>query len=310
MRDWLIAIGLFLGTALLGAASFLYPSDLLTRSFLTLLSIAAVYLVFEVLLVHALVRRIRDDKARYTLTKVLYILSLIILGVAGIKIWVENTQSLTVFLGLIGAGVAIALQDLFRNFTGSIILITTGIYRVGDRISTGTLTGDVIDIGLMNTTVMEIGGWIKGDQPTGRITAIPNGVVLNQVIHNYTRDNSYIWDEIMIPLTYVSDWKKARDLILALVVRETAATTAQAKAEIERMGEKYYLTRKVIEPGIYILPTDNWIELEIRYVTDVRERRATKTHLSEMILEAIAREPSLTIASETLTVTPGSSQST
>jgi small-conductance mechanosensitive channel len=306
VREWLTAIGLFVGAALLGAASFLYPSDLLFQLFLTVLAVAFVYLVFEVFLVHALVRQIRDDMARYSLAKMLYVLSLIILGVILIEIWVADTQGFIVSLGIIMAAVAIDLQDLFRNFAGSIILFTTRIYQVGDRISTGAVTGDVVDIGLMNTTVMEAGGWIRGDQPTGRFTTFPNGVILKDVIHNFTpAGSSFLWDEITIPLTYGSDWKKARDLILPLVVQETAPAMTAARQEIGRMGEKYYLAGISLEPGVYIVPADRWIEVSFRYVTGVRERRETKSRLTELMLAAISAEPSLSLAGEPAAGTSG-----
>jgi hypothetical protein len=79
--------------------------------------------------------------------------------------------------------------------------------------------------------------------------------------------------------------------------------TAQAELEIERIGEKYYLPKKVVEPSVYISLTDNWITLDARYVTDARNRRALHTRLSELILAAIESEEKITVASETMTVT-------
>ena len=177
------------------------------------------------------------------------------------------------------------------------------MYRIGDRIALDNNFGDVMDIGVLNTTLMEIRGWVSGDQPSGRVLTIPNHFVINHALFNYTRDHSFVWDEISIPLTYESDWKMARDLILAIVVKETATMTMQADAEIERIGEKYYLPKKVVDPSAYITLTDNWITLDVRYVTDARSRRILRSRLSELILAAIEAEDTITISSSTVTVT-------
>ena len=79
--------------------------------------------------------------------------------------------------------------------------------------------------------------------------------------------------------------------------------TAQAELEIERIGERYYLPKKVVEPSVYISLTDNWITLDARYVTDARSRRILRTRLSELILAAIESDERITVASETMTVT-------
>jgi small-conductance mechanosensitive channel len=150
---------------------------------------------------------------------------------------------------------------------------------------------------------MEIRGWISGDQPSGRLVTIPNSLVISHPLFNYTRDHSFLWDEISIPLSYDSDWRLAKDLILGIVVQETAAMTKQADEEIERIGEKFYLPKKVVEPSAYITLTDNWITLDVRYVTDARTRRVIHSRLNELILAAVEAEEKITISSTTVTVT-------
>jgi hypothetical protein len=139
----------------------------------------------------------------------------------------------------------------------------------------------------MSTTLLEIGGWVQRDQPTGRVTLIPNGRVITQPVHNYTKDHSFIWEEMTIPITYGSDWERARDAILSIVRQETGEITKQAEKEIERLGEKYYFPRKVVEPSSYITPTDNWITFHVRYVTEVKGRRILRDRLYSLILKSI-----------------------
>lgn len=306
----LIFSALVVLSAVLGVAVYVFHDTIIAGLFYTSLVLAVTYLIFSIFLGVFLLRRITDLKTRYTANKAISIVSIGVIIALCLRIWITDTSSLIVSYGIIGAAIAFALQDIFKNFVGGILIMVSGLYRVGDRISIVDKYGDVMDIGVLFTTLMEIRGWISGDQPSGRLLLIPNGIVINNPLFNYTRDHSFIWDEISIPLTYTSDWRLAKDLILDIVKKETASMTQQADAEIERIGEKYYLPKKVVEPSAYISLTDNWIMLEVRYVTDVRTRRLHRTHLSELIMEAIEKEERITISSTTVTVTTISQVST
>jgi len=107
----------------------------------------------------------------------------------------------------------------------------------------------------------------------------------------------------MIPISYSSNWKKAKEVMLEIVTRETAKIVKEAEAEIEKIGETYYLPKRMVEPAVYLTPTDNWISFHVRYVTRVKERRAFRTRISEMILEKVQEYPDISISSTTTTVT-------
>jgi small-conductance mechanosensitive channel len=304
MKQQILISGvLILVSAVLAAAVYITPDPIITRVFLTSLVLTVVYLIFFLFFGMVLVRRIPESKTRYTANKALSVLSLMFIGILYLRIWVTDTSTLIVSFGILAAGLAFALQDAFRNFVGGILIIISGYYFVGDRISIDDKSGDVMDIGIFNTTLMEIRGWVGGDQPSGRLLIIPNGLVLNHAFYNYTRDHSFVWDEISIPLTYDSDWRRAKEIVLAIIRNETDTMTQTAEVEIERIGEKYYLPKKVVEPSVYITLTDNWITLDARYVTDARTRRILRSQMSELILAAIESEKGITIASETVTVT-------
>jgi small-conductance mechanosensitive channel len=302
-RHLLIFTGLLVLSVLTGAAVYVTGDPIIINVFLTSLVLTVTYFIFSVLFSRYLVRQIADSKTRYTANKVLSVLLLVIIIIFSLRIWLTDSSSLLVSYGILGAGLALALQDVFKNFAGGILIMVSRYYLVGDRISIDNTYGDVMDIGLLTTTLMEIRGWVAGDQPSGRLLIIPNGLVLNHAFYNYTRDHSFVWDEISIPLTYNSDWRKAKEIFLSILKTETGAMTIQAEAEIERIGEMYYLPKKVVEPSVYISLTDNWITLDVRYVTDARTRRFLRSHLSELFLAAIESEEGITVASETVTVT-------
>jgi small-conductance mechanosensitive channel len=299
----LISAILIFISLLLGAATYITPDPIISNFFLTSLVLTFAYLFFTVFFGLVLVRRIQELKTRYTANKALSVLSIIFVVILCLRIWVTDTSTLIVSYGIIAAGLAFALQDVFRNFVGGFLIIISGYYLVGDRISIDDKSGDVMDIGIFSTTLMEIRGWVGGDQPSGRLLVIPNGLVLSHAFYNYTRDHSFVWDEISIPLTYDSDWRRAKDIILTIIRKETDTMTQTAEVEIERIGEKYYLPKKVVEPSVYVSLTDNWITLDARFVTDARTRRMLRSRISELILAAIESEKGITIASETMTVT-------
>jgi small-conductance mechanosensitive channel len=299
----LIFVGLVAGAILAWIGNEFFHGQYLYEISLTLWTIAGAYLFVRVLSAKFFLRKIDDKLVRYSLNKIITILSAAVAIAIILHVWFPDTQSLVVAVGVISAGIVIALQDVFRNFAGGILILTGNLYHVGDRIEIGGETGDVMDIGIMNTTMMELRGWISSDQATGRITSIPNGKVITTQVHNYTKDHSFLWDEIMIPITYSSNWKKAKEVMLDIVTRETADIVKEAEAEIEKLGETYYLPHRMVEPAVYLTPTENWISFHIRYVTRVKERRAFRTRISELILEKVQEYPDITISSTTTTIT-------
>lgn len=258
-------------------------------------------MVFKIILQENIARKIKDKKTKYATSKIISILYIAIFVIVVITIWVQDPQDIVVAYGLAGAGIAIALQDMFKNFAGGITIFLTGIYRVGDRIEINSKAGDVMDIGILYTTILEIKDWVSGDQSTGRLVIIPNGQVLSNNVNNYTKDHNFIWDEIFIPISYSTNWKQAHDEILQIVNLETKEIAQLAEKEISHMEEKYYLDKKSVEPAIFVTSTDNWISFNIRYPTEVRNRRFLKDKITRKILEKF-KELGIKIPSTTIDV--------
>ena len=303
IREYTVLILIAFGLVITWLIDYTYPHPYIRNLFLTLVTLFVIYLVFEILIQKVFSSRITDQKTRYTLNKLFYILSIALFIAITISIWVEDPTSLLVTYSIIGAGIAFALQDVFKNFVGGMYIMASSLMKVGDRIEIDGHYGDVMDIGIMSTTVMEIKGWVQGDQASGRLVSIPNGYVLSKVAINYTKDHSFIWDELFIPITYESDWRSATSIVMGILNRETESLTEKAQDEIERLGERFYLPRKETEPAVYMTLTDNWISLEARYVTDARNRRIMKNRISGLILEAFESAENIAIASETATIT-------
>jgi small-conductance mechanosensitive channel len=274
----------------------------LARAALTTAALAVIYFVFNIVLQDKIINKIAVSERRYYLSKASWLAYVLVIAITISIIWVENIQALLFGFGLVAAAFTISLQDVARNFAGGSTIFWNGYYRVGDRIEISSKKGDVIDIGILYTTIMETNEWVSGDQPTGRISVIPNSYILNNILNNYTKGFSFLWDEITVPITYDSDWRAARSLILDIVRNETEIVKELADEEITYLQRKYYTTRRSIEADLFIRITDNWIELTARYVVHARQRRTVKSRLSQQILEEIEASENIKVASQTFDI--------
>lgn len=262
--------------------------------------VTVLYAVIKIGLQGLVSKSITNDEMRYKFRKVTGVLFWAASFVIVLRIWIPNPQALLVAYGLVGAGIAIALQDFFKNFVGGIIIFVNGVYRVGDRIEINNEFGDVIDIGLFYTTVMELREWVKGDQATGRICSIPNGLVLGNVINNYTRDHEFIWDEIFVPITYDSDYGAAKKILIEIAQKETNEYMKRAESEFSHMKSKFYVSKREMKPDVFVQMTDNWISLNLRYISPVKTRRAVNNSITQKVLDALKSSKKIRIASTTL----------
>jgi small-conductance mechanosensitive channel len=257
---------------------------------------------FKLVLNDKYIAKISDSQRRYYISKSFYFFYILVNFIALLIIWVEDLQTLVLGFGLVAAAFTITMQDVAKNFVGGLSIFFNKIYRVGDRIEIGSKRGDVIDIDIFYTTIMETNEWISADQPTGRLSIIPNGYVLSNATNNYTKDFNFLWDEIYFPITYDSDWKAARTLIIDAINHETVETEKLAERERSHMERKYFLSKGSMNADVFVRLTDNWIELTARYVTPVRERRIIRNRISQKILEEIEKSKNIKIASQTIDI--------
>lgn len=290
---------LLLLTSVAGLLDGLLVNTELTKWAVTLLVITIVY-VARMVIEYIALQHSDDERSQYQLRKTITLVFWVVAVLVVLRTIVENPQAIMVAYGLVAAGIAVSLQEFFKNFVGGIILFTSHMYRIGDRIEVDGTHGDVMDVGMLYTTILEIQGWVDGDQATGRINVIPNGYVISKTIHNYSKDHNFLWDEISIPITYSSDWRKAQKVITEIASEETRTATQSAEAGIQKISERYYLSKRNIEPSVYVTMTDNWIQFHVRFVVEIRERRLVRNQITEKIIEAIESYDDIQIASETI----------
>jgi small-conductance mechanosensitive channel len=232
------------------------------------------------------VPRVEDLYVRYRTRKTTgYILVLIGILVVG-RIWIEGFQSLATYLGILSAGLAIALRDPLVNFAGWFFIISRRPFSVRDRIQVGQHAGDVIDIRIFSFTLMEIGNWVDADQSTGRVIHIPNGKVFSEAVANFSRGFHYIWNEIPVLITFESNWEKAKEILLRISMEHAEAVSKSAAHKVRQAASKYMIFYRKLTPTVYTSVKESGVELTIRYLCEPRKRRTT----TEAIWQDVLRE--------------------
>jgi small-conductance mechanosensitive channel len=275
--------------------------DIIMKLVFSLLTLVLTLVANRVIL-NLLKAQVKDPAHMHTLYMLVRNSVLLVGSVVILLIWLGFGSNFTVAMGILGAGVAFASQEVIGSFAGYLNIVTGNLYQIGDRVRIGEVTGDVLDIGMLRTTVMEIGEWVHADQYTGRVVTVANRVVFSGPVYNYTHHWHYLWDEIVIPITYNSDWRRAGELMLEHGREYTSHLQAQAQAQLRDLAKRYPVHETTVEPTLYVVMTDNWIEMTLRYIVAVQERRQVRGQLHHELLQHFESEADITVASATFEI--------
>lgn len=266
------------------------------------LAIAVVYTVTRVLN-RFLARRLSDAPTRYRVRKGITFAGYVAVFIVLITIFSSRLASLTVAFGVAGAGIAFALQEVIASVAGWVAVSFGSFYRTGDRVQLGGIKGDVIDIGVLRTTLLEVGQWVQGDLYNGRIVRVANSFIFKEPVFNYSADFPFLWDEITLPVRYGSDWEYTRDILCKVVDEICHDYAVQSREAWSQAVMKYQLSEARIEPMVTLAATDNWIEFTARYIVDYRRRRFVRDRLFTRMLEEVDRSQNrIRLASATFEV--------
>ncbi|MEL7833271.1 mechanosensitive ion channel family protein [Fodinibius sp. Rm-B-1B1-1] len=268
------------------------------------LSIIAIFLIWLVRLIAIRIinRKLPEDEAQYkwrkNLTYIAVFLGFLIVG----RIWFEGLQSIATFLGLLSAGLAIALRGPVTDFAGWIFLLWRKPFDVGDRIQIADTKGDVIDIRVFKFTVLEIGNWVHADQSTGRVVHIPNHKVFDDSLANYTSDFEFIWNELEVLVTFESDWKKAKTILQEIADKHLEDYVTEAQNQVRRAKKSYLIHYRYLTPTVYTDVRDSGICLTIRHLSNPRRRRSLGQSIWEDILDRFGEHDNINLAYPTMRI--------
>lgn len=212
------------------------------------------------------------------------------------RVWFAGIQSLATFLGLVTAGLAIALQDVVKSFAGWGFILWRRPFVLGDRIQIGNHAGDVIDIRIFKFTMMEIGNWVDADQSTGRLIHLPNSLVLTEVIANYGQGFQFIWNEVPVLVTFESSWEKGKEILQEIATRYAAHLSQAAEKRLKEASKRFMIFYQTLTPIVYTSVQDCGVLLTIRYLIEPRHRRSSEQAIWEDILREFAKYENIDFA--------------
>lgn len=265
------------------------PPDTQDKIFATLLVLMGLWLL-RFILIRIIHRQFRDN------TRMLYSLrkaadyAIVVLGVFLVgRIWLEGITSLATYLGLLSAGLAIALQEPIVSLAGWAFILWRKPFDVGDRIQIGEHAGDVIDVRLFSFSMLEVGKRTIAEQSTGRIIHVPNGRVFSDLFANYSQGLPYIWNEIPITITFESNWENAKRLLTDIITRHAPDVRAGVEQYNKSVGKRFVIAYSSVTPTVYTDVVDSGVRLTLRYMIPPRERRGSEQAIWEDVLRAFGQ---------------------
>ncbi len=275
--------------------------------FLSYIAIILAAIVLDRFIRKRVARRVEEKNKRYLIAKFVTagIYTVATLWVLS-KLLSDHPNALA-SLAIVGAGIAVALQDIVKDFMGWIIILQRRLYRLGNRVAIGQYTGDVVDIGPLRTTLLEIsvGGTFNAHERTGKILTLPNSLVLREPVLNYNTTSDFMSVEVQVTITYASNWRKAEQILKDVLLKQTSQFSELARAQQRRRTALFFTMWEVGEPEIHTDLASNGVLFTLKFIVPIGKRRGVVTNLSREILEQFNADREVELAYNTIQIVGG-----
>ncbi|MCA9370658.1 MAG: mechanosensitive ion channel [Candidatus Peregrinibacteria bacterium] len=268
----------------------------------TYLAIIILILLIERGFRKVVLSRIKNLDHRYTATK-MFTSSVYILIFAWILGVLLNKQpGILASLAIVGAGIAIALQDAVKDILGWFIIVQHRLFSRGHRISVGDMTGEVVDLGLFRTTLLEIGTSKPTKDPlavlerTGKMLSIPNHTYLTESVTNHTTTSDFVRAELRITVTFESNWRKAQEICKQIIDDLTLEYVERDQKQSRYRMQMLYIPHRTAGNQVYVDIAADGVELTLRFTVPIGERRPISSSIADMLLERINKEDDIHLA--------------
>lgn len=254
----------------------------------------------------ALLVGLDDVTARHKTRKMVSWGQALATGLCLVLIWGRRVEGLGVFLGMIGAGLTLSVQESVLCLAGWLLILTRKPFDLGDRVEIGGHLGDVVDVRVFYTSLLEVGGWCAGEQSTGRIVHLPNSLFFRGASINYSQGFPFVWNEVTVVVTFESDWELAKEILLEWAQVEADKIETEVKRHLSSGQEKIPILYRRLSPIVYTTIADHGVALSLRHLSPIRARRGAIHSVSEHVLQRFAEEDGVELAYPTTRFfTPG-----
>ena len=253
----------------------------------------------------AITRLVRGDGMHVARFWARQVVNVVVVGVfiaVVFSIWLNDSKSAATGLGLFSAGLAFALQQVITSVAGYLLILRGNIFGIGDRIDMGGVRGDVIGLGFLRTTIMEMGAppgdtdsaeadapsWVMARQYTGRIVTVANNAIFSDPVFNYSRDFPFLWEELHVPIGYAAEHPRAEQILLDVAKAHSVDVDTVKSDALDQMRRRYMMPPTDLEPAVFYQLTDNWVMLTVRFAVPARGIRTIKSDMSREILQRFA----------------------
>lgn len=270
------------------------PAETLTLLIITAAATALV-ITLRAFILRIILRRIEQHGSRIRWRRNSAYLTFFLLVFMLFPLWLPSLRTVTAFLGLFGAGVILVLKEVIVNLAGWFFIIFRRPFEIGNRISIGQQNGDVLDIRLMETSLIEVSTREHGGQSTGRVIHVPNSFFFTQAFANASKEFAFTWNEIDIPVTADSDWKRA----VALVEKAAAKIVdpiSEKDSRIRRAEHEYAIRYTRITPKVYVEFKNGCIHLTLRHLVEPRTHRQIQDAFWRHLLAVLGKERRIKLA--------------
>ena len=201
------------------------------------------------------------------------------------------------FLGLAGAGLTVALKDFIVGFLGWFVLMGKNGIRLGDWVEINGVTGEVVEIGLFHTVLLETGNWTDSGHPTGRRVTFTNSFAIEGHYFNFSTSGQWLWDELQVVLPAGEDPYPMIEAIQKSVLEATEASAKEAALEWKGAAGNHDIGSFSAEPAINLKPVLGGIELSVRYITQANRRSQLRTKLNQAAVDLLGKRQPVRAAS-------------
>lgn len=242
--------------------------------------------------VESVLGRTKLDRRQVESLKTVTSVTLQVLGVIFILLVVFGPPSqLGTFLGLAGAGLTVALKDFIVGFLGWFVLMGKNGIRLGDWVEINGVTGEVVELGMFHTVLLETGNWTDSGHPTGRRVTFTNSFAIEGHYFNFSTSGQWLWDELQVVLPAGKDPYPIVDAIQKKVLEATAPSASQAEEEWKRASRSRDMSSLTAAPAINVKPVAGGVEISVRYITRASERYQLRAKLYHAAVDLLGERP-------------------